>query len=163
MTERPALSCDEITDPKERMEFLPAMAGEYFHHFEQIVFAMAANMIENYEGGLWAFHRVTNNNGAFVGGFMHPDADEEATFVSMNGSIEKMSMRHAGLCITLTALSHLSFNIYEREGMSSGDGNMVATHYHNLREWMYSGEFAELEGKPKQQMDAMQPLIRVLD
>ena len=158
------LEASEVTDPEERIQFLPSLVGlTWCAIFEDAAFRMAGDMIKEYGSGFWRFVRISDQDGNFITGFMYPDLDQEVTFLSMNGSVEKMSARHAGLCITLTALSQLSFHIDGDRFGTQAAMEHVATQYHTLRNWLYEGEFADLAGKPKQQLDAMQPLIKVLD
>jgi hypothetical protein len=156
------LSSEIVTDPEERIEFLPGLATpRYMMAIERACFNMALDFIaDDYDGGFWQYVQISDQDGNQVAGFLYPDLDQEVTFSSMNGAVEKMSARHAGLCITLTALSHLSFHIYEREGMDSAAGQRVAEQYHALRNWMFEGEFDDNNPADRERI---QPLVRVLD
>lgn len=157
------LQANEITDPEERMEFLPALVGgslPWSLAFEQLCFRLAEGMIDDYGGGQWTFVRICDEDGNQVTGFLHPEFDQDVEVASMNGSVEKMSGRHAGLCITLTALSHLSFSIYNREGETSETGVYVARQYHHLRDWLFTGEFNDDDPADNERI---QPIIRILD
>lgn len=160
--EQRTLIAEVITDPQERIDFLPTVAGRWFAQFEDVVYRMASGMIENYSGGMWRFIRVSDDDGNFVTGFMHPDFDQDVTFHSMNGSVEEIPARHAGLCITLTALSHLSFAIHEKEGQLSDAGQLVSMQYHALREYWLEWEKLNLISEGYSVADAEEIIIRMV-
>ena len=126
-----------ITDPNCRLKFLPDLVGNnYFLAFERGVFnAMTEATDGRYTGGFWEFLRLE------TGGYVRVQTKEKQMMQSLNGWRGEMSADAAGICITLTILSHLSFKAHS-DGRQA-EMELISNHFHSLREWSYDHPEAE--------------------
>ena len=100
-------------------------------HLEPRIYAMADMLAEDYNGGFWIFHRLSNG-----GWFMSPDVDHGFDVVCENGFVGTLSADALGITACLYAYSHLSFG----EGAFA---EICAEQYHLLREYAMDHPEAE--------------------
>lgn len=81
---------------------------KHFFIFEQYIYKLADQLFENYQGGIWNVHVLSNHTV-----FFSLETNTEINVVSFNGHTEKLSTEDAGLFITLMAYNHLSFQFEE--------------------------------------------------
>ena len=123
-----------ITVPEnERLDVLPTYFGKHMMEFEGLVFDFARALLKEYDGGFWEFVEIPG------GMFMYPDSEKEYTVVSPNYAEYKLPCEYAGIVVTLCALSHLSFSMYERKE----DPDNVSRFFYALRDFAFDGEYAK--------------------
>lgn len=113
-----------IVPESERMAIVDRIFGIfYILKLEPAVFSIAEALSEEYTGGLWSFHELSNG-----GFFMAPRHDTEFTLSCENGFEGKVSPCAFGITVCLYAYSELSF---------AGDrlAQVCAEQYHLLREY----------------------------
>ena len=119
-----------IVPESERMNIVDGLFGmAYMLKLEPAVFSIAEALAEDYLGGRWTFHDLSN--GSF---YMSPRHDTEFTVSCENGFEGKLSPDAFGITVCLYAFSELSFG---------GDrlAQTCASQYHLLRE--YAAEHPE--------------------
>ena len=108
----------------ERADFVHALFGLAFPlKLEPTIFAMAGMLAEDYNGGFWQFHALSNG-----GFYMAPDVDRGFEVSCENGFEGTLSADALGVTACLYAFSHLSFG----EGAFA---EACAEQYHLLREY----------------------------
>lgn len=108
-----------------RIDTAAAIFGVYFPlRLEPLVYALAANMSEDYDGGYWEFY--TLSNGGF---YMAPATDRQFQVRCENGFEGELSADALGITVCLYAYSNLSF------GGIAGFSETCAEQYHRLREF----------------------------
>lgn len=110
----------------ERLAFVDRLFGiSYVLKLEPTVFSMAETLAQEYSGGYWEFHSLSNG-----GFYMAPRLDTIFDISCENGFEGKLSPDALGITACLYAYSHLSF----------GEGRLAqvcAEQYHLLREHMF--------------------------
>jgi len=108
----------------ERADFVHALFGLNFpFKLEPTIFTVAGRLAEEYNGGFWQFHALSNG-----GFYMAPDVDHGYQVSCENGFEGELSADALGITACLYAESHLSF----------GEGSFAETcaeQYHLLREY----------------------------
>ena len=108
----------------DRMAIVDRIFGiSYILKLEPAVFSIAEALSEEYTGGIWAFHDLSNG-----GFYMAPRHDTEFTLSCENGFDGQMLPDAFGITVCLYAYSELSF----------GDDRLAqvcAEQYHLLREY----------------------------
>lgn len=99
----------ETLDEQQRLSVPYEIYGIDFLRVESAIFDFASHLSDDYRGGLWHFHSVSN--GAF---YASPAEDRRFTVRSENGYEGEMSADAFGLTCVLFATSHLSFGGPER-------------------------------------------------
>jgi hypothetical protein len=113
-----------IVPESDRMTIVDGLFGlAYVLRLEPAVFSIAEALAEEYTGGFWEFHELSNG-----GFFMAPRFDTEFTLGCENGFEGKVSPCAFGITVCLYAYSELSF---------AGDrlAQVCAEQYHLLREY----------------------------
>lgn len=119
-----------LTD-NHRLGFTQAMAGAYYSRFEFGLFnEMVRATNDAYSGGYWDYLMIEGG-----GGYARVRTEERFTLHSLNGWSGEMSADAAGICVTLTILSRLSFDAYADNRHS--DCEKISNNFHALREWSY--------------------------
>lgn len=113
-----------IVPESERMNIVDGLFGmAYMLKLEPAVFSIAEALAEEYTGGYWEFHDLSNG-----GFYMAPQHDTEFTVSCENGFEGKLSPDAFGIAVCLYAYSEMSFH-----------GNRLAQtcvqQYHLLREY----------------------------
>lgn len=120
-----------------RLGFTSSMAGAYYSRLEHSLFnEMIRATNDAYSGGYWEYLTLEH-----VGGYARVRTDEKFMMHSLNGWTGEMSADAAGICVTLTILSRLSFDAY-RDNRHS-DVEKISDNFHALREWSYDHPEAE--------------------
>ena len=113
-----------IVPESERLTIVDSLFGiAYVLKLEPAVFSIAEALAEEYTGGFWEFHALSNG-----GFYMAPRLDNSVTVSCENGYEGKLSQDAFGITACLYAYSELSF----------GDTSMAqicAQQYHLLREY----------------------------
>lgn len=115
---------NNIVPEAERMAIVDRLFGiSYVLKLEPTVFSIAEVLADEYTGGFWEFHELSNG-----GFYMAPRFDTEFTLSCENGFDGKLSPDAFGITVCLYAYSELSF---------VGDrlAQVFAEHYHLLREY----------------------------
>ena len=119
-----------IVPESERLSIVDGLFGmSYMLKLEPAVFSIAEALAEEYTGGYWEFHDLSNG-----GFYMAPRHDTEFTVSCENGFEGKLSPDAFGIVVCLHTFSELSF----------GDDRLAqtcSTQYHFLRE--YAAEHPE--------------------
>jgi len=114
-----------IVSESERLSIVDGIFGiAYVLKLEPAVFSIAEALAEEYTGGFWEFHALSNG-----GFYMAPRLDQAVTVSCENGYEGKLSPDAFGITVCLYAYSELSF----------GDASMAQTcahQYHLLREYV---------------------------
>ncbi len=119
-----------IVPESERMNIVDGLFGmAYMLKLEPAVFSVAEALAEEYTGGYWEFHDLSNG-----GFYMAPRHDTEFTVSCENGFEGKLSQDAFGIAVCLYAYSELSF-VGDRMAQT------CAQQYHLLRE--YAAEHPE--------------------
>ena len=119
-----------IVPESERMNIVDGLFGmAYMLKLEPAVFSVAEALAEEYTGGYWEFHDLSNG-----GFYMAPRHDTEFTVSCENGFQGKLSPDAFGIAVCLYAYSELSF-VGDRIALT------CAQQYHLLRE--YAAEHPE--------------------
>jgi hypothetical protein len=117
----------------ERMATVDKLFGiSYVLKLEPTVFNMATMLAQEYSGAYWEFH--TLSNGGF---YMVPLGDTIYDVCCQNGFEGKLGANALGLAACLYAYSSLSF-------AQDAFGDLCATQYHLLREFMFQHPEAKL-------------------
>ena len=102
-----------------------ALFGSNFPmQLEPLIYNLASNMAEDYNGGYWEFYILDND-----GFYMAPGAGGPYRVSCVNGYEGKLSADAFGITVCLYAYSLLSF---EKDDMAQ----VYAQHYHWLRDYM---------------------------
>jgi len=115
----------ETLDEQQRLSVPFDVYGIQFLRVESAIFDFASQLSDDYRGGLWNLHSVSN--GAF---YASPAEHRRFTVRSPNGYEGEMSADAFGLICVLFATSHLSFG-----GPETLVRACVDQHY-LLRDWM---------------------------
>lgn len=119
-----------IVSESDRMAAVDRLFGlGYVLKLEPAVFSIAEALAENYTGGYWEFHDLSNG-----GFYMAPRHDTEFTVSCENGFEGKLSPDAFGVTVCLYAFSELSFR-------NDRMAQTCASQYHLLRE--YAAEHLE--------------------
>jgi len=119
-----------IVPESERLTIVDGRFGiAYMLKLEPAVFSIAEALAEEYTGGYWEFHDLSND-----GFYMAPRHDTEFTVSCENGFEGKLSPDAFGITVCLYAYSELSF----REDRLA---QTCAQQYHLLRD--YAAEHPE--------------------
>jgi Antirestriction protein len=106
----------------ERMDFLPNFFGRHMMRGEAAVYSWASMLSVDYQGGTWAFYRLSNG-----GFYMAPTSpDKFRVECAGNGFNGVLSADATGVVVTLFALCHLAEIVQE---------DRIIDHYHALREF----------------------------
>ncbi len=117
----------------ERMNVADTLFGvRYVTLLEPTIFNMAGMLAAAYDGAYWEFY--TLSNGGF---YMAPRGEDVYDASCSNGFVGKLSSSGLGLAACLYAYSHLSFD-------DGPFGQLCATQYHLVREFMFQHPEAEL-------------------
>lgn len=123
------ITATPIKSERARLDFLPGLAGSYFMALETALFRIMDKACpDDYSGGYWEYVRLSNG-----GGFAYPTAEEGWNMTSLNGWQGLMSAEAAGICVTLTALSHLSFIAHDKGSMAVSQ--KLAENFYLLRDF----------------------------
>ena len=113
-----------IVPESDRMTIVDRLFGiAYVLKLEPAVFSIAEALAEEYTGGFWEFHELSNG-----GFFMAPRFDTEFTLSCENGFDGKLSPDPFGITVCLYAYSELSFG-------NDRLAQVCAEQYHLLREY----------------------------
>jgi Antirestriction protein len=119
-----------IVPESERMNIVDGLFGmAYMLKLEPAVFSIAEALAEEYTGGYWEFHDLSNG-----GFYMAPQHDTEFNVSCENGFEGKLSPDAFGIAVCLYAYSELSF-------VGDRMAKTCAQQYHLLRE--YAAEHPE--------------------
>lgn len=117
----------------ERLTFIEKLFGlRYVTLLEPTVFNMAGMLAADYSGGYWEFFSLSNG-----GMYAAPRGDTIYDVFCQNGFEGKLSANALGLTAYLYAYSELSFG----EGAF---GDLCATQYHLVREYMFQHREAKV-------------------
>jgi hypothetical protein len=113
-----------IVPESDRMTIVDGLFGlAYVLRLEPAVFSIAEALAEEYTGGFWEFHDLSNG-----GFYMAPRFDTEFTLSCENGFDGKVSPDAFGITVCLYAYSELSF-------ADDRLAQVWAQQYHLLREY----------------------------
>lgn len=113
-----------IVPESDRMAIVDRLFGiAYVLKLEPAVFSNAEALSEEYTGGIWSFHELSNG-----GFYMAPRHDTEFTLSCENGFDGKLSQDAFGITVCLYAYSELSFG-------NDRLAQVCAEQYHLLREY----------------------------
>ena len=121
----PNLVTRELVAEDQRMAITERLFGIHFPlRLEPVIYGITERMAEDYYGGYWDFHTLSN------GGFYMAPAGDHVFHVTCDNMFEgDLSADALGITACLYAYSNLSF----------ADGRFArvcACHYHRLREHM---------------------------
>ena len=122
-TPRQPVEARQITDAKERLNFLPRHFARHMLLVEDAVYAFMRHLVAQYTGGFWHYYELSNG-----GAYLAPEMGTEKVTVSVegNGFSGEMSPEAAGITACLFALSHLSFQVRTET---------ISNHFYQLREF----------------------------
>jgi len=116
---------NSLVPESERMKIVDGLFGmAYMLKLEPAVFSIAEALAEEYTGGYWEFHDLSNG-----GFYMAPQHETELTVSCENGFEGKLSPDAFGIAVCLYAFSELSF-VGDRMAQT------FAQQYHLLREYV---------------------------
>ena len=119
-----------IVPESERLTIVDGIFGiAYVLKLEPAVFSIAEALAEEYTGGFWEFHALSNS-----GFYMSPRLDNAVPVSCENGYEGKLSPDAFGITACLYAYSELSFG-------GTSMAQICAQQYHLLRE--YAAEHPE--------------------
>ena len=119
----------KLVPTNQRMQQVNALFGSRFpFQLEPLIYNLAGNMSENYQGGYWEFFILDND-----GFYMAPGSGGPFKVSCINGYEGKLSADDFGITVCLYAYSLLSFDMAQ----------IYAQHYHRLRDYMLDHEEAE--------------------
>jgi len=122
-----------IVPESERLTIVDSLFGiAYMLKLEPAVFSIAEALAEEYTGGYWEFHDLSNG-----GFYMAPRLDSAVMVSCENGFQGKLSPDAFGITVCLYAFSGLSF-VGDRMAQT------CAQQYHLLRE--YAAQHQEASG-----------------
>ncbi|MEB2307524.1 antirestriction protein [Citrobacter braakii] len=120
------IAATQVTD-ENRISFWPQQFGSIpqWITLEPRIFVRMDRLCDNYRGGIWHFHTLSNG-----GAFMSPEAensDEAWTlFNDMNGNGSEMSAEAAGIAACLIEYSHHACRT---------ECDAMTAHYYRLRDY----------------------------
>lgn len=120
------IAATQVTD-ENRISFWPQQFGSIpqWITLEPRIFGRMDRLCDNYRGGIWHFHTLSNG-----GAFMSPEAensDEAWTlFNDMNGNGSEMSAEAAGIAACLIEYSHHACRT---------ECDAMTAHYYRLRDY----------------------------
>lgn len=123
------ITATQVTD-ENRISFWPQYFGgiPQWMLLEPRIFGRMDRLCDNYRGGIWHFHSLSNG-----GAFMAPEAenDDEAwtLFNDMNGNGAEMSAEAAGIAACLIEYSHHACRT---------ECDAMTAHYYRLRDYALS-------------------------
>ena len=118
----------------DRMNTVDKLFGiSYVTRFEPVAFDMATMLAPEYSGAYWEFFTLNPS----AGFYMAPRGDTIYDVCCQNGFEGKLSANALGLAACLYAYSSLSF-------AQDAFGDLCATQYHLLREFMFQHPEAKL-------------------
>lgn len=112
------LNVEEI----DRLSFLPYLFGNDFLYAEAYVYALAKQMMPEYEGGVWHFIRLPDG-----GGYMMPDGDRFHLVNGANWFDRTVSADAAGIILTSLVINRQLWLYHD-----SGDAGL--THLYRMRD-----------------------------
>lgn len=112
-----------IVPEDERMDFLPTHFGKDFMKGENLVYAYADRLIEDYKGAYWIFYKLSN--GSF---FLAPRAETLKISHADNYFEGTLSGEAAGIVVTLFAMNHLM-------SISKHDVDALVDAYYALKDY----------------------------
>lgn len=121
MTNQRAVSSSLVQEPL-RVKVTSRLFGNDFpFRLEPSIFGIAGQLSEDYDGGYWNFHQLSNG-----GFYMAPEHDKPFAVMAENGFDGHLSPEAFGIVACLYAYSGMSFG---------GDrlAAVCAEHYHLLR------------------------------
>lgn len=93
----------KLVSEESRSNFLPEHFGSHFAKVENLVFDLARQFSDDYQGGLWAFYRLSNG-----AGYLSLDERKYFDLHTPNGFSAKVNGNIFGLIISLYAINWLS-------------------------------------------------------
>ena len=118
----------KLVPTNQRLQQANALFGSSFPiQLEPLIYNLASNMAENYNGGYWEFYTLDND-----GFYMAPVSGGQYKVSCVNGYEGKLSADAFGVTVCLYAYSLLSF-----------ENQVYAQHYQRLREYMLDHEEGE--------------------
>lgn len=122
----------KTTCPDEkRMDFLPNNVGSRFLQYEHLTFAFMDKACEQYGGGSWDFHSLSNG-----GFYMAPKMNSPLKLAWEDNYFEgEMSADAAGICVSLMAQNAFAWEI---------DPKKFTDRYHALLDYASQHEEAAL-------------------
>jgi hypothetical protein len=123
----------KVVPPRQRLAFLPELfTPRLMMQAEGMIYVQAAQLSENYTGGLWTFYRLSNG-----GFYVAPDtAKRFALEVHSNGYEGEVGADAFGVIVTMFVLGALVW--IDNEALSE----KFTEHYHQLREFAKDHEEA---------------------
>ena len=113
-----------LVPDNERLSITADLFGFFFPmKLEPVIYHFAGTLAEAYNGGYWAFYRLSNG-----GFYMAPEQDEPFGVQSINGFTGSLSAEALGITACLYAYSHLSFG-------AGPFAESCAEHYHRLLDY----------------------------
>nr|WP_153880684.1 antirestriction protein [Citrobacter freundii] len=111
---------------EQRIGFWPQHFGTIpqWITLEPRIFAWMERFCEDYSGGIWHFHTLSNG-----GAFMAPETENDekwALFNNMNGNSQEMSVEAAGIAVCLIEYSHHACRT---------ECDAMTEHYYRLRDY----------------------------
>ena len=104
----------ELVGVEDRGNFLPSLLPTAWLQFENTVYNLASTHSKEYQGGLWAFVKLSNG-----GMFMHPQSEKTFKVECWGDHYEgNMSAEAFGIGLCLHAFSRLSFSNQRGELLS---------------------------------------------
>lgn len=114
-----------LVPESQRLNIVNGLFGiAYMLKLEPAVFTMAERLAEQYTGGYWDFHDLSNG-----GFYMAPRSDTGFQVICENGFKGNLSPDAFGITVCLYAYSELSF-------AGNRLAQTCADQYHLLREWV---------------------------
>ena len=116
-----------LVPEEQRVAVVASLFGPHFPlQIEPVVYGIAEQMAEDYQGGYWNFYTLNGTTGFY----MSPDEDRSFEVKCQNYFAGTLSADAFGVVCCMYAYSHLSFQ---------GDfyfSRLCAKHYHLLRHFM---------------------------
>lgn len=106
----------------DRLSFLPYLFGQDFLYAEASVYALAKQMMPEYQGGFWHFIRLPDG-----GGYMMPDGDRFHMVNGANWFDRTVSADAAGIILTSLVINRQLWLYHD-------SGNAGLTHLYRMRD-----------------------------
>ena len=116
----------EIVPENQRLAITERLFGIHFPlKLEPVIYGITDRMAKDYDGGYWDFFTLSN------GGFYMAPAEDRVFHVKCDNMYEgDLSADALGICSSLYAYSHLSFN-------NGRFARVCACHFHMLRSYIF--------------------------
>ena len=112
-----------LVPDSQRLDFLPRHFGHQMMTVEQLLYARLSELSEDYSGGFWNFHDLSNG-----GCYLAPTAPDQFRIVVQGNDFEgSLSADATGITATLFTLSELAFQFPRVE--------VLSTRFHQLRDF----------------------------